>query len=167
MRNIILTNIAMEPIKKISWEKAAIMIATGTAENLISSDVVKTVHSPSITIDIHKVIYVPKYIRLENNWNDIPITTIAPKRAILERDNKICAYCLSYGDTVDHIVPKSRGGDSSYGNLITCCRSCNSKKANMTPEEANMKLLYQPKAYNHSKKKYEEMQKYLLETIQW
>jgi 5-methylcytosine-specific restriction endonuclease McrA len=52
-------------------------------------------------------------------------------------------YCGSEKNlTIDHIIPRSRGGKNTWTNLITCCSSCNLKKANKTPEEANMKMRY-------------------------
>lgn len=57
---------------------------------------------------------------------------------ILERDAYMCAYCGRKADTVDHVFPKSRGGDEDPGNLVACCKRCNMKKNNRTPEEAEM-----------------------------
>lgn len=56
------------------------------------------------------------------------------------RDKFTCGYCLEYGDTVDHIMPASRGGPNTWTNLVTACRACNGSKADMTPEEAGMTL---------------------------
>lgn len=57
---------------------------------------------------------------------------------ILERDRYMCAYCGRKADTVDHIIPKSKGGDESDENLVACCKRCNMEKNNRTPEEAGM-----------------------------
>lgn len=61
---------------------------------------------------------------------------------ILERDQRICAYCGNQADTVDHIVPYTQGGGAEKENLVTSCRSCNARKSDRTPEEAGMKILY-------------------------
>jgi len=70
------------------------------------------------------------------------------RQAIFLRDNYTCAYCgqlvTDRTATIDHIVPKSRGGEWSWENLITCCSSCNQMKGNKTPEEAQMTLLFKP-----------------------
>lgn len=72
----------------------------------------------------------------------------ATRNTIFQRDNYCCQYC---GDkvpknklTVDHVIPKSRGGQKSWNNLVACCTRCNQKKANLTPSEACMELLNQP-----------------------
>ena len=60
------------------------------------------------------------------------------------RDRDTCAYCLGPGDTMDHIMPKSRGGAAEWTNAVVACRACNGRKADRTPEEAGMPLLRVP-----------------------
>lgn len=68
------------------------------------------------------------------------------KRNVLVRDGLACAYCGSRNGkmTIDHIIPRSRGGPSSFENCVACCRGCNTKKGNRTPNEARMYLSRQP-----------------------
>jgi len=67
---------------------------------------------------------------------------------LFRRDHHMCAYCGGEFDssilTRDHVHPKSRGGSNAWENSVTACKSCNMKKADKTPEEANMLLLYLP-----------------------
>lgn len=70
----------------------------------------------------------------------------ATRAQILRRDSRTCAYCGEYATTVDHIQPYSRGGGWTWGNLVACCFECNQLKADRTPEEAGMKLLWHPNA---------------------
>lgn len=66
--------------------------------------------------------------------------------SVLERDDFICGYCGDQkANTVDHIVPKCKGGGTTFSNLIACCLKCNQYKADRTPEEAGLELLYKPK----------------------
>lgn len=70
------------------------------------------------------------------------------KPKIFERDAYTCGYCGKVGKkglTLDHIIPKSRGGTNHPSNLVAACMSCNNWKSDRTPEEAGMRLLYQPK----------------------
>ena len=63
------------------------------------------------------------------------------RQRLYKRDNNECAYCGSKKElTIDHIIPKSRGGKNSWNNLITCCLPCNLKKGDKTPDEARMPL---------------------------
>jgi len=62
------------------------------------------------------------------------------RAAVLRRDRYRCAYCGQTGTTLDHVVPKSRGGRTTWTNCVAACASCNERKANRTPEEAGMRL---------------------------
>lgn len=68
------------------------------------------------------------------------------KRGILFRDNHTCAYCGKHGNTVDHVRPRSKGGKSTWTNLVAACKECNNRKRDRTPEEANMPLKVTPYA---------------------
>lgn len=148
MENVILTNVAMEVTRIISWRKAVNLILNGDAFPLESSRVIKVVNSKNLTLDIHRVMYTLTYDAREIYQKPtFTLDDIASKSKILLRDNYTCAYCLGYGNTVDHIIPKSLGGTFTYGNLITACSHCNSIKKNQTPEEAGMELHFQPTVF--------------------
>jgi 5-methylcytosine-specific restriction endonuclease McrA len=74
---------------------------------------------------------------------------IKPSRKnILWRDKSQCQYCgvieAPKDMTIDHVIPRSRGGGNTWSNLVTCCKKCNQKKRDRTPEEASMSLLNKP-----------------------
>ena len=79
-----------------------------------------------------------------------PLTSTNHK--LFERDRHVCAYCGMHGLyhelTREHVIPVSRGGANTWMNVVTACRSCNTRKSNRTPEEAHMSLLYLPYAPN-------------------
>jgi 5-methylcytosine-specific restriction endonuclease McrA len=66
------------------------------------------------------------------------------KRGVLRRDLHRCAYCSSTADTVDHLLPQSRGGQNTWLNTVAACTRCNNTKANRTPAEAGMSLAFRP-----------------------
>ena len=66
------------------------------------------------------------------------------KRGVLRRDHHRCAYCEGTADTVDHLLPQSRGGTNSWQNTVAACTRCNNRKANRTPAEAGMTLAWKP-----------------------
>ncbi len=68
------------------------------------------------------------------------------KRGVLRRDGRTCAYCGGHADTVDHLVPQSRGGPNTWLNTVAACGRCNAFKANRTPAEARMVLRFTPYA---------------------
>ena len=102
------------------------------------------VHSPSVVFPLPSVIKLAQYIRTQKN--DIVLS----RRNILKRDQHQCQYCSkrSVPMTLDHILPKERGGSDSWENLVACCQECNRKKGNRRPVEAKMPLIRRPKKPN-------------------
>lgn len=88
---------------------------------------------------------MPSVIRL-NRYVNVPYKGVVLSRHnIFKRDSNSCTYCGSRKDlTLDHVLPKSRGGQTSWTNLTTACRRCNTQKGNQTPEEARMPLKIKP-----------------------
>lgn len=85
--------------------------------------------------------YVPKKI------NEIDPDSVVSKRMILSRDGYICSYCGDFGNTVDHIIPRSKGGGSTWGNLTTACRDCNGKKGNESNKDVGYTTPKIPRTY--------------------
>ena len=97
---------------------------------------------------VHMDIAVPKIIRLLG-YDRLPKQTVKlNRRNIFARDNNLCQYCGHRFPTselsLDHILPRSRGGKSSWTNLVCCCVRCNARKGGRTPREAHMKLVRPP-----------------------
>lgn len=78
------------------------------------------------------------------------------RRVLYRRDRNVCGYCAlefsSHNLTVDHVVPKSRGGGNTWENCVTACKRCNQAKGDRTPEQAGMPLVYVPYAVNRYEK---------------
>lgn len=89
--------------------------------------------------EMPSVIRMTYYIR--RPFREVPLT----RKNILERDGHICQYCGKPGGTVDHIVPRSRGGEDSWTNCVCACGACNRAKSNQTPKEAGMNLRTYPR----------------------
>jgi 5-methylcytosine-specific restriction endonuclease McrA len=86
------------------------------------------------------IIRLLKYIKFRRK-RDIKIS----RARIYQRDKYVCVYCGGNKKlTIDHVIPKSRGGENSWENMVTCCFDCNSRKGNKTPKEANMTLRVKP-----------------------
>lgn len=105
----------------------------------------KVVRTVDDSFPLPSVIRLSKYIRIP--FKRIVLT----RKNILRRDNNQCQYCGSRKNplTIDHVIPKSRGGGDSWENLVAACVNCNNKKGNQTPEEAGISLIRKPKKPNH------------------
>lgn len=101
------------------------------------------VHTVNYPIAIPEIIVLSVFDRLPTR--DIKYS----RQTLFSRDNHTCAYCggVFHKDslTVDHILPRAKGGMTTWENTITACKPCNSKKGDKTLQEASLKLLFKPK----------------------
>ncbi len=137
MSKVLVLNASYEPLNITSWRRAVVLLLKGKAEQLEHND----------NLSIYQGFPLPSVIRLRQYvsvpYKEIPLT----RRNILERDHHTCQYCNYRGEqlTLDHVIPRSRGGGDSWENLVTACVRCNVKKGNRTPKEAGMNLRSQPR----------------------
>lgn len=128
------------PIQIVDWKKAMILFFTGRAEVIEHHDDIK-INSTSESFKL------PKVMRLFQNFKNLAQVKFN-RSNVFYRDKHKCQYCgLKFEKkelTFDHVVPKSRGGVTNWENIVTCCHSCNNKKADRTPTEAKMPLLTKP-----------------------
>jgi 5-methylcytosine-specific restriction endonuclease McrA len=129
-------------LNTVSWKRAIALLMNGKTEVLkYTSRIIKCVGGSFVKIPA--VMRLIKIIRMIYR-NKVPYS----KRNVMTRDEYICAYCGSTRQlTIDHIIPVGQGGESSFENCVTACQTCNHKKGNRTPREANMflrKKVYSP-----------------------
>jgi hypothetical protein len=102
------------------------------------------VSSPSMSVVIPKVIILNKDTKYISELKTVRFS----RKNVLSRDNYTCQYCSFRGSreelTLDHIIPRSKGGGNTFTNIVTSCKECNSKKGNKTLKEVGMKLIKQP-----------------------
>ena len=141
-REVSLYNASYEKMFELEWKRAVILYITGKVCPHIESDFLDIQTSSGI-FKLPRKIVLKKYVH-------IPYRDPAPTRKnIMKRDNYTCQYCYVELDkctpTIDHILPRARGGKHEWTNVVACCIKCNRKKGNRTPEEANMPLIRKPK----------------------
>ncbi|NES99281.1 MAG: HNH endonuclease [Sphaerospermopsis sp. SIO1G2] len=134
------------PLCKVNIKRAIVLLVTNKAEPLeLYTEEGWLVRSPSL------VLSVPKHIRLkiasaERRWKTPPVN----RREVLRRDHHSCQYCGTHKNlTLDHVIPRSKGGSHSWDNVVTACSRCNSLKGDKTPEEVGLKLRTKPKTPIH------------------
>ena len=137
-----LYNLSYEKIFEIDWKKAVCLFMSGKATSYSTQEYID-IKTASGIFKLPKDMVLKKYVY-------IPYREFSPsRRNILRRDNYTCQYCSCYMEknqcTVDHVVPRSRGGKHEWANVVTCCLRCNRKKSDRTPDEAKMPLLSIPK----------------------
>lgn len=145
--NVAVVNSAMEFVDIVDWTKAATLIVAEEAYTLIPRSDGSLIRSPNLTIEFPLVISLRKYVNVYGQQKMIEDDDVVSKKTILIRDDWTCQYCNEYGNTVDHIMPKSRGGGNTWGNLCCACKSCNGKKSDSTPEEVGFTRPVIPKVF--------------------
>lgn len=134
---ILLLNSTYEPLDTVSLERAMILVVSNKVE-IIHKHRSKKIHTINTEYPYPEVLRLRSYVRVKRK-------ELSPtKRNIILRDRK-CQYCGStYQLTVDHVIPKSKGGKDTWTNLVACCHSCNNKKSDRSPEEMGWVLMNKP-----------------------
>lgn len=122
----------------VNGHRGVNLILTGKAISL--DDSYEILHSNSLQIPIPYVIKLNYYIKRNQAHRSLPFS----KRGVLVRDGYKCAYCHTKADTIDHIIPRSKGGQNSYLNCVASCLRCNNHKRDRLLKETGMTLLHQP-----------------------
>ena len=139
MRTLVL-NAGYEPLAVVSFKRALVLVMGGKAV-IVENDDGNPVLSASGQWERPSVILLQRYVRIPSG-RAIPVS----RRGVLRRDNQRCGYCSSSATTIDHVMPRSRGGMDSWENLVACCLKCNNIKGDRTPSEMNWNLRLTPKA---------------------
>ncbi|MEH2385791.1 MAG: HNH endonuclease [Nostoc sp.] len=134
------------PLCQVNIKRAIVLLVSNKAQPLgLTTEGGWRVRSPSLVIE------VPKHIRLtitsnERMWKVPPVN----RREVLRRDHHSCQYCGSGKHlTLDHVMPRSKGGSHTWDNVVAACERCNSRKGDCTLFEAGMQLRTKPKAPIH------------------
>ena len=136
---VLVLNNTFEPLQFTNARRAISLLLSGKAEPVEASP--RVIRSPSLVLTLPAVIRLAVYIR-----KPFLDRVAFNKKNILRRDSYTCQYCTRRGErlTVDHIVPRSRGGETAWTNVVAACLRCNLKKGNRLPEEVGMRLLREP-----------------------
>jgi 5-methylcytosine-specific restriction endonuclease McrA len=137
---VLVLNATYEPINVCTVRRAVVLLLKDKAEVIEHSE--WELHSASTTVARPVVIRLVSYVRIPRDTHRRKIT----RRAVFARDDWTCQYCGSRSSlTVDHVVPRSKGGTSSWENIVASCAPCNRRKGNALPRQAGMHLTRQPR----------------------
>lgn len=141
-RLVLVLNASYEAITTCTARRAITMVMKGKA--LVEKTSGTVIRTSQITVPVPAVIRLREYRRVPRAKRSMS------RKGIMLRDGNVCQYCkrrYQSGDlTLDHVMPKSRGGASTWENLATSCKPCNNRKGDKTPSEAGMELLRQPRS---------------------
>jgi len=131
---VLVLNASYEPLNVCTVRRALVLILKEKAEMLEKGDGV--LRSETMRLDRPEVIRLVTFVRVPRDVHRRRIT----RKAVLARDGWICQYCGTEkpGLTVDHVIPRSRGGESVWENIVASCAACNRRKGNRMPHEIRM-----------------------------
>lgn len=140
MDRALVLNASDEPLAITAATRAAALVASARAELVAAGPV--PLRSPSVSVARPQVIRLRRYVRLPHRQ----VRSAPTLRGLRARDGELCAYCRTRpATTIDHVLPRSRGGANHWENAVGACTRCNSRKANRTPEEAGLRLSVTPR----------------------
>jgi len=141
---VLVLNASYEPINVCAARRALVLVLKGVAaaEELSQS----LIYSSRQALPMPSVIRLLEYRRIPHQTRSLS------RKNILMRDRYTCQYChrtMPSGElTLDHVIPRSRAGETTWENLVACCHPCNNRKGSRTPEEAGMKLARAPRPFS-------------------
>jgi 5-methylcytosine-specific restriction endonuclease McrA len=132
-------NASFEPLGVVPLPRAVVLVLADKATVVEDSDT-RTVNSKNFTMPAPVVIRLNRYVHVPYRSRRIALN----RKNVCERDDYTCAYCGSYGDTIDHVNPRYLGGENSWENVVAACSKCNGKKGHKTLAQLGWKLDFDP-----------------------
>jgi len=132
-------NASYEPLCVVSVRRAVVLVLKEKAEVLHATD--EELHSERTSFQVPSVIRLTYFVK-------VPFRARAAlnRRAVFARDGHRCQYCGAHAENIDHVVPRSRGGEHVWENVVAACRPCNTRKEDRLLHETSLKLRRQPTA---------------------
>jgi 5-methylcytosine-specific restriction endonuclease McrA len=139
MARALVLNASLEPLSVVPVRRALVLVLGDRADVVASNGVVW--HSERITMPSPSVIQLRRYVA-------VPYARRVPvnRRTVFHRDRYSCQYCGRQAENLDHVIPRSRGGEHTWKNVVAACRRCNTRKGGRTPGEAGLQLRRSPEA---------------------
>nr|WP_228046420.1 HNH endonuclease [Saccharopolyspora sp. HNM0983] len=140
-RRVLLLNTTFEPLTALPLRRAIVLVVCGKAEVVHGDSAGMVLHSATSAVEVPSVIRLSTFVRVPHR-SRVPLT----RAALMLRDGHRCAYCGARAETIDHVVPRSRGGPHTWENCVACCTKCNHRKADRTLGELGWQLETAPRA---------------------
>ena len=141
---VLVLNASYEPINVCAARRAIVLVLKGIA--MTEEENGHFLHAARVAMRVPSVIRLLEYRRIPHQSRALS------RKNILLRDRNTCQYCAttlpSSELTLDHVIPRSRGGLSTWENLVACCHPCNRRKGNRLPHEAEMRPMREPRSFN-------------------
>ena len=132
-------NATYEPLCVVSSRRAVVLVLGGKAVPVESGQ--EELHSERLTMHVPVVVRLTRFVKVPYRAH-VPLT----RRAVFARDGGRCVYCAAPATSLDHVIPRSRGGEHAWDNVVSCCRRCNHAKADRDVVELGWRMHRPPRA---------------------
>ncbi len=139
-RHVLLLNASFEPLTTLPLRRAILLVLREKAEIIHQDEAGALLHSATRSYDVPSVIRLRRYISVPYGRR-VPLTRVA----LMRRDRHTCGYCGKKAETIDHVIPRSRGGAHVWENVVAACKPCNHRKADKFLDELGWELHITPK----------------------
>ena len=145
---VLVLNASLQPLSVIPERRLVVLLSkqkVAFVDDSVRQVIEDGIHARQLNAEEPVIVQLLANVR-------VPRMVLRPTRAnIMLRDEDTCQYCgkRSRELTLDHVIPRSRGGESSWENLVACCRTCNGRKGNRYLKDVGMHLLKQPRPLDH------------------
>lgn len=137
MPRVLVLNASYQPLNLVNVKRAVILVLKNKAEIIEEMDGMM-IRSEHLALPLPSVIRLVYFVKVP--YRGVSLS----RRAVFARDNNTCQYCGGRAESIDHVIPRSRGGGHTWENVVAACRSCNTRKMNRLPSEAGLKLSRKP-----------------------
>ena len=137
MSRALVLNITYQPLCVVSDRRAVVLVLGDTAEMVHASEAV--MRSERLAVPVPSVVRLRRLARVPYRWS-----TPLNRRTVFARDGHRCQYCCGPAESIDHVVPRSRGGGHTWDNVVAACRPCNVRKRDRLLHETRMRLARPP-----------------------
>ncbi len=134
----LLLNATYEPLCVVSSRRAIVLVLAEKAESVDSAP--EVVHAETLSLAVPVVVRLTRFVRVP-----YPASVPLSRRAVFTRDGQTCVYCGGSATSIDHVVPRSRGGTHTWDNVVAACRRCNHTKADRSLAEMGWALPHPPR----------------------
>jgi 5-methylcytosine-specific restriction endonuclease McrA len=139
-RRVLLLNATFEPLTALPLRRAIVLVVCSKADVVHGDAEGLVLHSARANVVVPSVIKLRTFVRVPYRAR-VPMT----RAALMHRDRYRCSYCGGRAETIDHVVPRSRGGEHCWENCVACCARCNHRKADRLLSELGWKLRVVPR----------------------
>ncbi|MGH8874184.1 MAG: HNH endonuclease, partial [Acidimicrobiia bacterium] len=130
-------NATYEPLSVVTGRRAVVLVLRGRAAMVEAAE--QTWRAEHVALPVPSVVRLTKFVRVPHQ-RITPVT----RRAVFGRDDHRCQYCGAPAESLDHVLPRSRGGGHTWENVVACCRRCNLRKGDRLPSEVGLSLIRRP-----------------------